>query len=223
MSQSTSGVAELIGRLKKDGVDAGEAEKRRVIEEAEQKAADIVADATAKAEQLLQSARQERERLKSQLDAELTMAARDFVLRFEARIKAQVIHPVVADPVKGVLEDAGFLKSTLRELCVRYAEGGADIELALSPETRKQLEGFFTGELKSALAGRDLTLVDESGLIGFRISKKGESFAWDFSKEAVAQELTQLVDPALRRYFALDDGEKGKSALNRNGQHVASA
>lgn len=223
MSQTTSGVAELIGRLKKDGIDAGEAEKRRLLEEAEKKAAAIVAEAKTKADQLLQSAKQERDRQKQQLEAELQMAARDFVLRFSDRIKQQVIHPVVADPVKAVLDDAGFLKATLKDLCVKYAESGADIEVALSPETRAKLEGFFTGELKSALGGRELSLVDENGLVGFRLAKKGDSFAWDFSLDAVAQELMRLVDPTLRGFFKLDDGQKARAAPSKNGQHVASA
>lgn len=222
MSQTTSGIAELIGRLKKDGVDAGESEKRRLLSDAEQKAAAIVADAKGKADQLLANAKVERDRLKAQLDAELTMAARDFVLRFSDRIKGQVVQPVVDDAVQGALSDSGFLKSTLKELVLRYAATGADVELTVSPETRKQLEGFFTSELKGALGGREVSLVDENGLVGFRLVKKGDSFAWDFSKEAVARELVQLVDPALRGYFTLDDASKGK-APSKNGQHVATA
>lgn len=223
MSQTTSGVAELIGRLKKDGIDAGEAEKRRLLEEAEQKAAAIIADAKAKADQLLASAKQERERQKQQLEAELQMAARDFALRFSDRIKQQVIQPVVTDPIKAVLDDPSFLKATLQELCVKVAQSGADIEVALSPETRAKLEGFFTGELTRALGGRELSLVDESGLVGFRLAKKGDSFAWDFSLDAVTSELMRLVDPALRGYFKLDDGQKARSVASKNGQHVASA
>lgn len=222
MSQTTSGIAELIGRLKKDGVDAGEAEKRLVLEDAEKKAAAIVAEAKAKAEQLLTGAKQERDRLKQQLDAELTMAARDFVLRFEGRIKAQVVQPVVDDAVKASLDDASFLKDTLKDLVVKFATTGADVEVTVSPEMKKQLEGFFTGELKSALSGREISLVDENGLVGFRLVKKGDSFAWDFSKEAIARELVQLVDPALRGYFTLEEASKGK-ATSKNGHHVASA
>lgn len=224
MSQTTSGVAELIARLKTDGIDAGEAEKRRLLEEAEKKAAAIIADAKAKAEQLLANAKQERDRQRQQLDAELQMAARDFALRFSERIKQQVIQPVVAEPVKAVLDDAGFLQATLKELCVKYAESGADLEVALSPEARAKLEGFFTGELRRALGSNEVTLVDENGLVGFRLAKKGDSFAWDFSLEAVTQELMRLVDPALRGYFKLDDdAQKARSSASKNGHHVASA
>lgn len=220
MSETTSGVAELIGRLKKDGVDAGEAEKRRIVDDAEKRAEAIVADAKKKAEDLLLAAKQERDRLKHQLDAELSMAARDFVLRLEGRIKAQVVNPVVSDVVKGVLEDTTFLKATLKDLVLKFAERGADVELTMSPETRAKLDGFFTGELKSALGSREITLVDEAGVVGFRIEKKGESFAWDFTKEAVARELVRLVDPALRAYFAFDDAPKTRAPA-KNGQHAS--
>lgn len=221
MSQTTSGVAELISRLKRDGIDAGEAEKQRLLDEAEKKAAAIVAEAKAKAEELLAQAKQERERQKQQLEAELQMAARDFALRFSERIKQQIIEPVVSGPTKAVLEDPAFLRATLQELCVAYAKTGADIELTLSPETRAKLEAFFTGELSRALGERQLSLVDESGLVGFRLAKKGDSFAWDFSLDAVTAELLRLVDPALRRYFTLET--QRSQAASKNGQHVANA
>lgn len=220
MSQTTSGVAELISRLKRDGVDAGEAEKQRLLDEAEKQAAAIVAEAKAKAEQLLTDAKKERERQRQQLEAELKMAARDFALRFSERIRQQVIEPVVSGPVQGVLEDPAFLRTTIQELCVAYAKSGSDIELTLSPETRAKLEAFFTAELGRALGERELSLVDENGLVGFRLAKKGDSFAWDFSLDAVTSELLRLVDPALRRFFTLDEGQRPQ-ALRSNDPHVA--
>jgi V/A-type H+/Na+-transporting ATPase subunit E len=217
MAQTTSGIAELIGRLRKDGVDAGEAEKGRILTAAQQQADAIIAAAKQTAEDLLGGAKQERERLKQQLDAELAMAARDFVMRFSERIRAQVVRPVVHESVRGALSDPGFLQGALKELVVRYAEGGA-VEVAIAPELREQLEGFFTGELARSLAGGKAQLVDEQGLVGFRIVKQGESFAWDFSEDAVAKELVRLVDPALKTYFALEAGAKKRS--NGEAQHA---
>ncbi len=220
MAQTTSGIAELIGRLRKDGVDAGEAEKSRILDEAQQQADAIVAAAKQTAEDLLGGAKQERERLKQQLDAELAMAARDFVLRFSERVRAQVVRPVVNESVRGALSDPGFLQSALKELVVRYAEGGT-VEVAVAPELRQQLEGFFTQELARSLAGGKAQLVDEQGLVGFRIIKQGESFAWDFSEDAVAKELVRLVDPTLKTYFALEGGPKKRS--NGEAQHAKAA
>lgn len=220
MAQTTSGIAELIGRLRKDGVDAGEAEKGRILEEANQEAAAIVASAKKTGEELLAAAKQERERLKQQLDAELAMAARDFVLRFAERVRAQVVRPVVSDAVREALSEPAFLQGTIKDLLVRYADGGG-VEVTVSPAMRQQLEGFFTQELGRALGGGEVTLRDEQGLVGFRIVRKGESFAWDFSDDAVAKELVRLVDPALKGYFALDAGAKKRS--NGEAHHAKAA
>jgi V/A-type H+-transporting ATPase subunit E len=210
---SQSGIADLIGRLKKDGVDAGEAEKQRLTDEANQKAEQIIADAKQQAADLLTGAKQERDKLKAQLDAELKMAARDFSMRMGDRIKSQVIMPVVAGAAKDVLSDAEFLKKAVHEVCVAVAKDGAGVDVVVSPEMKQSLEAYFTGELAKALKGGDVSVSDESGLIGFRISPRGEGFAWDFTSDSVTQELSTLVDPALRAYFAVD-GKKAGAGQN---------
>lgn len=213
---SQSGIADLIGRLKKDGVDAGTAEKQRLVDAAQTEAEGIVSAARKQAEALLTGAKQERDRLQAQLDAELKMAARDFTMRMGDRIKAQVIRPVVEDSAKSVLSDPNFLKNAVHEVCIAVAKDGAGVEIAVSPEMKAQLGAYLTGELQKALKGGDVSVRDEQGLVGFRISPKGEGFSWDFTAEAVTQEIGTLVDAKLRSYFAMGDGKAGRAGTSAN-------
>jgi V/A-type H+-transporting ATPase subunit E len=218
---SQSGIAELIGRLKKDGVDAGESEKQRIIEEAQAKAEEILAEAKRGAEDLLSGAKTERDKLAKQLDGELRMAARDFAMRLSDRVKAQVIHPAVEGATKDALNDEDFLKACLPEVCAAVAKSGEGVELVVSPETKDKLEAFFTGELKRSLGGGEVTVRDEQGMVGFSVKPSGESFTWDFTLESMTRELGSLVDPALRTYFALD--EKTTGAKSNGSQPRPSA
>lgn len=209
-----SGIAELIGRLKKDGVDAGEAEKQRLVEGAQKKADEIVEAAKKQAAEVLADAKRDRAKLQTQLDGELKMAARDFSMRMGDRIKAQVIRPVVADATRDVLSDEGFLKQAVHDVCVAVAKDGAGVDVVVSPEMKAKLEAYLTGELQKALGSGNVEVRDEHGLVGFRISPKGEGFSWDFTSDAVTRELSALVDPALRQYFTLEDKKAG---AGRNG------
>jgi V/A-type H+-transporting ATPase subunit E len=223
MSQTTRGIAELIGRLRKDGVDAGEEEKARIVEDAKGEAAKILEDARRQADELLAAAKRERDRLEQQLHAELQMAARDFVHRFDDRIRSQIIDPVVEDSLKAALDDAGFLSTAIAGVCRTFVEsGGKGLQVTVSSDKKASLEAFFTGELEKALDGGKVEIVDESGLVGFRVNRKGESFVWDFTQESVAREVAHLVDPALRRFFELKEGDAAKKSAG-NGRPAASA
>lgn len=215
MSDTTTGIADLIERLKKDGVEAGEAEKNRILKAARKEADALVAEAKQRAERIVEEARREAEKQREQIRAELTMAARDFVFSFQRRLKTQVIIPLVEESLRSVLSDLDFLKACLKDICVRFAEeGGKSVEVIVSPETRDTLAAFFTGELEKAIAGGKVTVSDEAGLVGFRLVRDGQSYAWDFSLEAVTRELADLVDPKLRSYFLLS--ENGERRLEKD-------
>lgn len=200
MTEMTSGIGDLLQRLRKDGVEAGETEKRRILQDAEDQAKAVVAEAQARAKEIVAAAEGEVEAKRKQLDAELSMAARDFALRFAERIRKQAVTPLVNDRVGGALSDANVLKEALTAL-LRDKTGGAKV--AVSPETRSKLEGYFQNELARMLEGGKLEIVSEEGLTGFRLQRDGETFTWDVTGEAVAQELAALVDPALRKYLQI--------------------
>lgn len=200
MTEMTSGIGDLLQRLRKDGVEAGETEKQRILKEAEAQASALLADAKARAKDIVAAAEADIEAKRRQLDAELKMAARDFALRFAERVKKQAIEPLVKARVGDALNDENVLKEALIAL-LRETAGSATV--AVSPETRSKLEGYFQHELTHVLESGNLQIVSEDGLSGFRLQRQGESFTWDVTGEAVAKELSALVEPALRKYLQL--------------------
>src|SRR5690606_33409650 len=128
----------------KDGVEAGETERRRILQDAQDQASAVVAEAQARAKEIIAAADAEVKAKRTQLNAELTMAARDFALRFSERIKKQAIAPLVRSRVGDALNDADVLKEALIAL-LREKTGGAKV--TVSPETRSKLEGYFLTEL----------------------------------------------------------------------------
>ncbi len=198
MSEVTSGIGELLQRLRKDGVEAGEAEKQRILREVETKAAAQLAAAETRAAQIVAAAEAEVEAKRKQFDAELRLAARDFTLRFTERIKRQVIEPLIDRHVAEALDSAGLLETLLVELVRNEATGG---RLTVSPETRSALESRLKGELAQMVESGAVRIQSEDGLSGFRLQRDGDAFTWDVTAETVARELSALVEPSLRDYF----------------------
>lgn len=200
MTEITSGIGDLLQRLRKDGVQAGETEKLRIVSEAEEQARKLVASAEAQARAILSEAKAEVQAQRAQLEAELAMAARDFVLGFAQRAGQQVIQPLVQQRVGEVLRDPQALTQLLSALVSQQAGGS---RVSVSPELRDQLADYFEHELAGLMQGGALEVRSEQGLKGFRLQREGDGFVWEVTEESVARELSALVEPALRKYLTM--------------------
>lgn len=198
MTEMTSGIGDLLQRLRKDGVEAGEGEKRRILREAEEQAKAVVVEAQARAKEIVATAEAEARAKRQQLDSELSMAARDFALRFAERIRTQAIAPLIEARAGEALSDPNTLKNALVAL---IGEKAAGAKITVSPETRSKLEGYFQNELARIVEQGKLEITSEDGLVGFRLQRHGETFTWDVTNEAVVEELSSLVEPSLRKYL----------------------
>ncbi|MBI2571955.1 MAG: hypothetical protein HYV63_33510 [Candidatus Schekmanbacteria bacterium] len=210
MTEITSGIAALITRIKNEGVSAGEEERDRIIAEARQRAEQIVADARNEVAALRSTAEADARRVTEQMRAELKMAARDFVLGFQERIRQQIIRPVLSEQLRGVLTDETFLSDFVARICADFlASGGDGVEISVSEDLREKLAAATLHALAAHVdAGKEVAVRNEEGLVGFRLIRRGEAFAWDFSLEALTQALARLVEPHLRQFFELPRASK---------------
>jgi len=202
MAEVYGGVGELIARLKKDGVDAGEGERARIVDEARKEAERIVEAARKEAQKITETAKSDAARTKAQLDTELRLAARDFVASFHQRFTSQVVRPVVGETVGSALAEDTRTFFLLQEVLVAALGQGTSIDVVVDQKKRDAFVASLSGELQKRVAAGTLVVTGEDGLSGFRLAKKGEGFVWDLSKDAIASELARLVDPALRGAFA---------------------
>lgn len=211
MTQATSGIANLIERIKQDGVQAGERERDARIENAEQTAKGIVAAAREEASRLRAEALAENTARRGQLEAELRMAARDFAFRMQERIGSQVIELVAADVAAGALADHAAVTQLVLGLLAGNADQGAEIHA--NAGLRDKLAAALGARVALAVDAGGVALVDDAGLVGFRLKRAGQHFVWDVSEEAVARELARLVAPGLRATLAPDRPKPGSGAF----------
>lgn len=199
MSEATSGIASLISRIKQDGVQAGEAERQARVEAARKEAADIVAAAQKQAAAIVATAEAEATKRRAQLDAELRMAARDFVFRFQERLSSQVITPQADAAAAAAVGDGAGVVALVLQLLGDQTSG----KVTIDPSLRARLVAALGAKVSATAGAEGIEIVDEAGLGGFRLTRKGEHFVWDVSREAVARELARLVEPGLRGALSL--------------------
>jgi len=212
-SKSSSGVQELIQRIRDQGVGAAQEEADRLLAEAKQKAADIVSKAKAEADAEKARARQEIEAHRAaSLDA-LQLAARDTVLDLKARV-IERFEEFVNRIVVSATRDEQLVRNVVLVIAGRAAEEfvqDKDIEIRISkallgePTMEKEAKLSILGLSTEMLREGIELLPDESVEGGARVRLVEEKLEIDLSDKAVARLISQRLLPRFRSI--LEGGE----------------
>jgi V/A-type H+-transporting ATPase subunit E len=210
----SSGVQELIGRLRDDGVKAGEAESERLTREARTRAQEIVNDAKAKAKTLVDDARAEIEAERAAAHEAIQLAVRDTKLKLGGELKG-FFEAQVRRLVAMQLEDRDFLRQlilTIAGSATSELNEGQPLELQLPEDLFEQAETRteFSTEGKERLRHFLLAISNEmlregvelkpSSSVGggIRVRLVEDDLEIDLSDEAISDLLLQHLTPRFR-------------------------
>ncbi len=205
----SSGVKELIDRIRGEGVQSARAEADRIISEAKMQAARIVADAKAEAAATKKDARAAMEREQTATIEALRIAARDTGLELRSAILS-----AFEEHVRRLVTDVTTEGSVLRDMILVLAGRAADefikdkdavisIPTRLEGEVSEELEEFLK---QSAVAFSADVLRKGVELIpsnevqgGARVRLVGEDLEIDLSDEALSEMMLKLLLPRYRK------------------------
>ncbi len=210
----SSGVQELIGRLRDEGVQAGEAEAERLTREARAKAQELVADAKARADALLAQARAEIEAERTAAQQAIQLAVRDTKLRLSGELKG-FFQAQVRRLVSLEMEDRDFLRQLIltiadaatAELCRKrpvelelpaalFEQGESRTEFSAAG---KQRLSHFLLAVSSEMLREGVELKPGNGLEGgIRVRLIEEDLQIDLSDAAVSELLLRHLTPRFR-------------------------
>lgn len=210
--KESSGVEELIERLREQGVAAGRSQADELLEQARRRAEQRLNEARREAEEIVQHARAEASKTQQAGEEAVQLAVRDAVLRLKSELVERF-----ADRVRRLvtreLEDQGFLRQLILEVAGRAAPPTdqdtrillpKDVvgleQLRRNPEEVKEgtLSHFVVTVTKELLregieiGARD----DEAG--GIRIQLDGDDLEIDLTDRAVADLLLRHLAPRFR-------------------------
>jgi V/A-type H+-transporting ATPase subunit E len=219
--ETTSGIQELIDKLKNQGVAQGEAEANQMIKQAQNEASRIVATAKAEADQLFVEAKHRIEIERSSAHESIKVAFRDTELNLRSKFR-EAFSNYLRRLVSYELQDKEFIKqlvliiAKLKSSLVEQSPkieiempaillAGDEQEMQFTEEGKKHLGHLLLGITTEMLReGVELKASDElQG--GIRVQLLGEDIKIDLSDEALSDMLLKYLLP---RYRAIVSGQE---------------
>lgn len=187
---------ELLDKIKRDGLDAAQAETTRLVTEAEAKKKALIAEAETEAKRIIEKAKADSLLFEESAKAALVQASRDLLLSFKDRLQALLDAAVKADVDKVYGPE---LLAEVIPVVLKALAGGEEEKLAvlLPPALLSKLESRFSSSLAAELK-RGLEIKPYPDLAaGFRVTERDGSAYYDFSAEALAELLSTHLNARL--------------------------
>jgi len=131
----------IVSKLKEQGIKAGETEKNRLIDAANEKAEKMLADAESKAKQLIANAESEAAQIEKNSKAAIAQAARDMVEATKIAVSNQ-LKSAFGTHCETLITKDEYLKELLKVVLVKI-EGNKTVEVPA--ELLKQMQTYIAG------------------------------------------------------------------------------
>jgi len=200
MAQS---IETFVAKLQNEGVEAGRKEAQTIVSDAKTEAERIVADAQSQADKIIIGAKTEAENLLSRGRTELSLAARDAVLRLQETL-GKSMQAVLRHQVGEKLQDVNFIGKVLHELILIYAKdelaSKSGITFNVSPDLHEKLVDWALKEVgrdRLENIGIPMDLHGTLASAGFEYTATGATV--EVTLDSVVETLSAMVGPELRK------------------------
>jgi V/A-type H+-transporting ATPase subunit E len=129
--ETTTGVQQLVDRLRQDGVDEGSKEAERLVSEARREAAALLERAERDAVALREEANRACSQTQAAAEQALALAVRDALLELRTEIQDRFVTQL-GRLVAGRLEDAGFVERLILAAAGRSAPNDEPLEVLVA-------------------------------------------------------------------------------------------
>ena len=209
---TSSGVKELIDRIRDEGVQSARDEADRILSEAKAQAARIVSDAKAEAATMKKEAQAAMEREQTAAIEALRMAARDTELELRTAVLS-----AFEEHVRRLVTDVTMDGSVLRDMILVLAGKAAEdlikdrnaailFPQRLAEDAPPELEEFLHRSavaLSGDVLRKGIELIPSSKVQGgARVRLVGDDLEIDLSDEALSEMMLKLLLPRYRKVLA---------------------
>jgi V/A-type H+-transporting ATPase subunit E len=191
MKHNKENLEGIVSKLKEQGVNAGELEKEKIIENAKAEAAKLIADARASSETIIKEAETKAEQTEKNAQTAIAQASRDMVEATKIAV-LKYLKSVFGAQCETLFTEAKYLQELLKAV-LESMSGQKSVKVA--PEVQKEMEAFL---LKEAL--KDEVTLEPLSQSKAKIKMKSEGkdgVSFVLSAEDVEQALFALLNKDL--------------------------
>lgn len=190
-------LGELIEQIKKDGVEAAEAEAKSIIDSANADAEKIIASAKSEAEKILANAKLENERMVKSSEDAIRQAGRNLLISFMESV-ARELKAITEESVTAVYSSEALSEIIIQVIVSLAADPeNDDIAVVLNEKDLAALEALLLAGIKEKMLSGVTLKASENFDGGFRIVLNNGSAYYDYSTDAVVDMLSNYLTPKI--------------------------
>lgn len=196
----------LLDRIQSEGVREAETERDRILEEARNEAERMRSEARSEADKIRSDAQSEAELLQQKGEESLRQAARDTLLSLRQQLEERMRRIAKAAAGKALGEnEIASLVAELASQSAKAPDQEAKVQVFLPEDKTEAVQKGLMKQLREDLE-REPELKPVPSLEGgFQVRFEGEDVVYDFSDEALAEVLTQYLNPRLAAILNRDE------------------
>ena len=184
----------LIEKIKQDGIKQASKKSEEIIQQAEEQKRAIIQEAEEKAGRIIKEAQEQANKLEDNSNKAITQAVRDVTLSLKQEIK-NLFDTILKREIQTALSDDFIQELILRIVEVLPKGKEAGLEISLSQQDKKRLEGIVLSSLKKEFAQGITFKVNPNINKGLYIGLKDEGFHYDFTDQAILEILKEHLRP----------------------------
>jgi len=187
-------IQELTEKIYKEGVEKGNEEATRIIENAKEKEASMLGEAEEKARQIVSKAEKQATEIKKNTEAELRLFAAQSVEALKSEIANLITGQVVTDNVKAAAVDASFMQRVILEVAKEWAKNEAVI---IQTADAPSLTDYFEANSKDILQ-KNIRIEQINGKkTSFTLAPADGSYKINFGEDELIAYFKEFLRPQL--------------------------
>nr|WP_321357564.1 V-type ATP synthase subunit E [uncultured Draconibacterium sp.] len=182
----TDRIEEITQKIYNEGITKAKDDADQLLAEAKEKADAIIRSAKLTQDEIIRDAQKKAEEDKRRTEAELQLAARQFISHLKQQITDLVSTAQINSPVNEAFNDRDFIKKIILTLIKKWdpkAGKSMDLHLLLPPDDQKELTAFLQKNATKAMNKGIEISVEPKLKSGFRIGPKDGSYLISFTAE----------------------------------------
>lgn len=188
-------IQELTDKLFREGVEKGNEEAQKIVNNAKAEADKIINDAKAKANSIVSEATKSSNELQENVKSELKLYAGQALNALKSEIANMITDKIIKTAVSNTVNDKNFLNSFILNMATKW---GKEESIVISTGDAESLLAYFTKQAKDLLDKGQVKIEQVNGIKTlFSISPKNGSYRVDFGEEEFINYFKEFLRPQL--------------------------